>query len=71
MKKQSLISIFVVTLMCLIGLSSHALADPFIEVVPMEHDFGDVDVGASSTTIITISNINGHELVISSTLHHQ
>jgi hypothetical protein len=41
-----------------------ALGDPYIEVVPLDHDFGDVQVGSSSTTIVTISNINGHDLEI-------
>lgn len=35
-----------------------------IEVTPAEHDFGEVMVGASSTVIITIQNINGHFLNI-------
>ena len=43
-----------------------ARADPIIEVSPWTHDFGDVQVGTSSTTIIIISNIDGHVLVISS-----
>lgn len=31
-------------------------ADPGAEVDPVKHDFGDVKLGASSSTIITISN---------------
>jgi hypothetical protein len=46
------------------GLSDPSLADPVIEVTPMMHDFGDVDVGTSSTTIITVSNVGGHPLIV-------
>lgn len=68
MKRLSLIEIFGVVLIFMWGLSAPALAAPFIEVVPLEHDFGDVEVGSSSTTIITISNMNGSELAISVSL---
>ena len=57
MKRISLIAIFGVVLIFMSGLSAPALADPFIEVVPLDHDFGDVQVGSSSTAIITISSI--------------
>jgi hypothetical protein len=50
--------------MFVVGVSTSAQADPIIEVVPLDHDFGDVQVGSSSTTIITISNVNGHDLEI-------
>lgn len=35
-----------------------------IEVTPTEHDFGEVQVGAASSVIIEIQNINGHNLLI-------
>lgn len=31
-----------------------------IEVTPLEHDFGEIEVGESSSTTITISNYTGH-----------
>ena len=64
MKRLSSIAIFGMVLVYMLGLSAPALADPFIEVVPLDHDFGDVQVGNSSTTMITISNFNGHDLEI-------
>jgi hypothetical protein len=30
-----------------------ANANPYIEVIPLEHDFGDVELGTSSTTIVS------------------
>jgi len=41
-------------------------ANPYIEVVPLYHDFGDVQVGSTTTTIITVSNVDGHDLEIGS-----
>jgi len=64
MKKLNLAAIFAVVMIFTFGLTAPALADPIIEVVPMEHDFGDVEVGSSAATIITISNINGHDLIV-------
>jgi hypothetical protein len=31
-----------------------------IEVAPLEHDFGEIEVGESNSTVITISNYTGH-----------
>lgn len=39
-------------------------ADPLIEVAPLDYDFGYVQVGSASSTIITISNVDGSELNI-------
>jgi hypothetical protein len=58
-------TVFAFAVIFVVTLSSSILADPIIEVMPMQHDFGDVELGSSVTTIITISNINGHDLVIS------
>lgn len=51
-------------LLLLLVFPLSAWADPVIEVIPLDHDFGDVQVGAATTAIITVSNINGHELEI-------
>jgi hypothetical protein len=64
MKRLSMAAICAVILIFVGGLSTPAQADPFIEVVPLDHDFGDVQVGSSSTAMITISNIDGHGLEI-------
>ncbi|UCH66126.1 MAG: choice-of-anchor D domain-containing protein [Ignavibacterium sp.] len=66
MNKLSLFSAVALILIFMPLLFSPALvfADPYIEVVPLQHDFGDVEVGDYSHTIITIMNINGHDLVI-------
>lgn len=61
MKKFSLPAVFAVMIIFVAGLSVPALASPGIVIVPMEHHFGEVEVGSSSTTIITIAN-NGSEL---------
>ena len=57
MKKLSLIAMFGIVLVFLLGLSAPALADPGVEVDPTEHDFGDVELGSSSSTIIEITNV--------------
>lgn len=64
MKKVSLIATLAAIMMFAFGPTAPALADPYIVVSPMEHDFGDVELGSSSTTMITISNIDGHDLEI-------
>jgi len=64
MKKQSLIAIFGVVLIFVIGLSAPAHADSDILVTPLEYDFGEVEVDDSNITTITIDNFNGHPLVI-------
>jgi hypothetical protein len=37
---------------------------PVIEVLPMVYDFGDVELGTSSTNIITISNVGEYALTV-------
>jgi len=41
-------------------------ACPDVEVTPVGHDFGDVEVGTSATTIATISNLGRANLTVSS-----
>jgi hypothetical protein len=68
MKKLSLAAICVLVVFFLVGLSAPAQAQ-IIEVTPLTHDFGDVQVGSASTAIITISNTGIQELeIISVTL---
>jgi hypothetical protein len=43
-----------------------AQAAPDIEVLPLAHDFGDVEVGTSSTTIVTVENIGDDPLTVDS-----
>jgi hypothetical protein len=43
-----------------------ALAIPHIEVTPLSHDFGQLQLGDSATTIITIKNIGNSAIEISS-----
>ena len=38
--------------------------ETIIDVSPMEYDFGNVEVGQSSSMIFTITNTNGHQLMI-------
>lgn len=66
MKKLNLISAAGHILILILWLSASvpAYADQVIVVAPMDYDFGDVEVGSSSTAIITISNFNGHALVV-------
>lgn len=35
-----------------------ALANPDVEISPMAHDFGDVAVGSSATTVVTLTNLD-------------
>jgi len=46
-----------------LSLTSSASA---IEVTPLEYDFGEVEIGTSSSTVITIVNYTGHDHVITS-----
>jgi hypothetical protein len=46
----------------LVGFPVVGLALPEIEVLPPVYDFGNVEVGTSSTTIITIASVGGHPL---------
>jgi hypothetical protein len=56
MKKLRLTAICALVLTFVVGLSASAQAAPGLEVVPTEHNFGDVQLGSSSSTIITITN---------------
>ncbi|GAF78455.1 unnamed protein product, partial [marine sediment metagenome] len=47
-------------------LATSVMADPLIEVNPMTHDFGNVQVGSSSTAIITIMNVGTMPLMVTS-----
>jgi hypothetical protein len=61
MKRFSLISAF--SLVVLFAVTP-VLAYPDIEVLPTSHDFGSVLLGNSATTVITISNVGGHPLLV-------
>jgi len=37
-----------------------------IEVMPLDYDFGEVEIGASGSTVITIVNYTGHDHIITS-----
>ncbi len=39
--------------------------EPNIAVSPLSHDFGDVELGTSSTVVVTISNVGNGELTVS------
>jgi len=41
------------------------LVEPDIDVSPLSHDFGDVELGTSSTVIVTISNMGNGDLNVS------
>jgi beta propeller repeat protein len=43
-----------------------ALLQPDIDVAPGSYDFGDVNVGSSATTVVTVSNVGQQPLVVSS-----
>ena len=64
MKKLSLAAAFAVVMIFLVGIPAPTLADPDILVTPMAYDYGEVEVGDSSTATITIDNFNGHPPVI-------
>jgi len=40
-------------------------AEPDIDVSPLSHDFGDVELGTSRTVIVTISNVGNGDLTVS------
>jgi len=63
MKKMGLAAICVVVLMFVVGVSSPAHADT-LEVLPTDHDFGDVEVGTTVTTIVSMTNINGSNVEV-------
>jgi hypothetical protein len=64
MKKLSLVAIFAVFLICFSGLSAPVQADQEIEVDPLSFDFGNVEIGTTSTNVITVSNFGDELLMI-------
>ena len=69
MKKWSLISrgtlilVFVGVFAVLLPLNTLANPDT-LEVLPTDHDFGDVEVGTTVTTIVSMTNINGSDVEV-------
>ena len=65
MKKVSVIATLPVMMMFAFSLTAPALANPdTLEVLPMDHDFGDVELGTTVTTIISMTNINGSDVKV-------
>ncbi len=62
MKKFSLI-LTVLVILAFVGVVTPALADT-LEVLPTDHDFGDVEVGTTVTVIISMTNINGSDVEV-------
>jgi hypothetical protein len=65
MKRRSLISQCVLFAILLIGATVSiptVAAGSYLVVVPNAHDFGEVEIGSSSTTIIIMLNTNGHPI---------
>ncbi len=60
--KFSIILLFI--LATLIGVTDTPQAQTIIEVTPLDYDFGNVTIGDSATTIVTIQNTNRHNLTI-------
>jgi hypothetical protein len=65
MRKLSLAGICVVVLIFVVGLFTPAKADQ-LEVLPTQHDFGDVEVGTTVTTIVSMRNSNGSAVTVES-----
>jgi hypothetical protein len=65
MQKPGLISAAPIIFLIALWLSVTSSASA-IEVMPLEYDFGEVEVGTSSSTIITIMNYTGHSHIITS-----
>jgi len=63
MKKPGLISAVSIIFMIILSLSVTSPAYA-IEVTPLAYDFGEVEIGTSSSTIITIVNYTGHSHII-------
>ena len=61
MKRSSLMPAFALVVLFAVA---PALADPDIEVVPTSHDLGHVWLGNSAKTVITVSNVGGHPLLL-------
>ena len=47
------------------GIGDVCDVEPDIEVSPSDYNFGDVELGSSTTTIVTISNVGGADLTVS------
>lgn len=65
MKRLNLILLIAIILIFMSWLSAmpFAYADT-LEVLPTDHDFGDVEVGTTVTTIVSMTNINGLEVEV-------
>jgi len=65
MRKFNLISKSLMIMFFMLWLSApaQAYADT-LEVLPTDHDFGDVEVGTKVTTIISMTNINGSDVEV-------
>jgi hypothetical protein len=66
MKKSNVmfLAFLILLFISFLSLYAPAYANPGLEVVPLQHDFGDVSIGSSSTSIITISNLWWGDLTI-------
>ena len=65
MKKLNLISSAALILLFISWLSAPAPAyADILEVLPKEHDFGDVELGTTITTIVTMTNINSSDITV-------
>jgi hypothetical protein len=58
MKKLSLALICAAVLVFVVGIFAPTEANPDVEVVPIVHNFGDVELSSSSTTVFTITNLD-------------
>ena len=56
MKKLSIILVAILISILMLVPTTPALADSNLEVIPKEYDFGEVEVGSSSSTIVSIRN---------------
>ena len=65
MNKKLLTSVFPIIIILVLWLSAPATvyADT-LEVLPTVHDFGDVEVGTTVTTFISMTNINGSDVEV-------
>lgn len=65
MSKKLLISVFPIIIILVLWLSAPAPAyADTLEVLPTDHDFGDVEVGTTATTIVSMTNINGSDVEV-------
>ena len=65
MNKKLLTSVFPIIIILVMWLSAPAPAyADTLEVLPTDHDFGDVEVGTTVTTIISMTNINGSDVEV-------